>query len=168
MSPKHWLILEAKQCVAGILRDIHDKNSVDGTVTPKNIMLRKIELCNELLPILRVLTPGISRLTSVALYEKQISIIELAEFDFESNKLKPDELLKRLQESEMILKEAISMLVYEAKTTPEGRLTQRCLLELKELRIHINIVERIHLSNRPQPMFNLRQSAMARKLHGST
>lgn len=106
-------------------------------------MLKKLKLCNELLPVLRVITPGISRLTSVALYEKQLCIMELAEFNFESHNLRADELLKHLGESETALKEAISMLVYEAKTTPEGRLTQRALKELKELRDHIKVLQGI-------------------------
>jgi hypothetical protein len=62
LNPNHWLIVEAKQNLAALLRSIC---MLEDNVKqpPKKYLQRKLELCEELIPILRVVTPGISRFT---------------------------------------------------------------------------------------------------------
>lgn len=50
-------------------------------------------------------------------------------------------LQERLKLSEAALKEAIGMLVFEHRTTPEGQLTKKAMCELKELREYIQKVQ---------------------------
>lgn len=59
LNPNHYLVIEMKQKLAAILRNICDTSKE----LDSNILERKIELCSEMLPILRTLQPGISRLS---------------------------------------------------------------------------------------------------------
>lgn len=58
LSPSHYILLEAKQQLAGVLRDYLNKT----WNVPKKSIMRKLEICKEFLPLLDVLEPGISRL----------------------------------------------------------------------------------------------------------
>jgi len=62
----HFLMLDIKQNIASILRQIlqnitHRPN--------KKVYERKIRLCQEILLVLKVIAPGVSRLKAIALYE---------------------------------------------------------------------------------------------------
>lgn len=58
LAPNHYLLLDAKQRLAGVLRDIINREPRP----TKKVMRRKIELCMELLPVLETLSPGICRI----------------------------------------------------------------------------------------------------------
>lgn len=58
MAPNHYLLLDAKQRLAGVLRDVINREPRP----TKKVMRRKIELCKELLPVLETLSPGICRI----------------------------------------------------------------------------------------------------------
>lgn len=59
LAPNHYLLLDAKQRLAGVLRD-----AINREPRPtKKLMRRKIELCHELLPVIETLSPGICRST---------------------------------------------------------------------------------------------------------
>lgn len=131
LNPKHSFVIELKQNVAAILREIAVNNL---SHPPKKILKRKLELCEEILPILQLLQPGISRMTGIALYESHVPLLQLAQRNYESKEIKCDELLNNLIKAEVWLKESISMLIYEHQTTPEGKLGKRGMSELKELR----------------------------------
>lgn len=131
LNPKHSFVIELKQNVAAILREIAVNNL---SHPPKKVLKRKLELCEEILPILQSLQPGISRMTGIALYESHVPLVQLAHRNYESKEIKCDELLKNLIKAELWLKESISMLIYEHPTTPEGKLGKRGMSELKELR----------------------------------
>lgn len=60
--PNHYLIIDLKQSVASILRSICSASLVP---PGKAVMERKIQLCEEILPILKVIQPGISRLNAI-------------------------------------------------------------------------------------------------------
>lgn len=63
LNAQHYMVLEMKQKLAAILRSMCDGavNLRDDEI--QRLLERKIELCAELLPVLGVLKPGISRLT---------------------------------------------------------------------------------------------------------
>lgn len=57
LAPAHYLLLDAKQRLAGVIRD-----TINREMHPtKRLIRRKIELCEELLDVLEKLSPGISR-----------------------------------------------------------------------------------------------------------
>uniref|UniRef100_A0A182PVE2 SET domain-containing protein n=1 Tax=Anopheles epiroticus TaxID=199890 RepID=A0A182PVE2_9DIPT len=139
LNPHHSLVLEAKQSLAGELRSMCMAYDVQNV--PRQVLKRKLELCEEMLQILRILDPGISRLTGIALYEYHSALVDLSNRNHETGEIKTPELLERLKISEAALKEAIGMLMYEHLTTPEGQLTKKAMRELKELREYIQKVQ---------------------------
>ncbi|XP_053679551.1 SET domain-containing protein SmydA-8-like [Anopheles nili] len=139
LNPHHSLILEAKQNLASELRSIcmfYDPQNV-----PRQVLKRKLELCQEILQVLRALDSGISRLTGIALYEYHIALVDLSRRNHDIGEIKTSELVENLHTAEGILKEAISMLIFEHPTTPEGNLTKKAMCELKELREYLQRIE---------------------------
>lgn len=89
LHSNHYLLVEEKQKLAALLRHMsklaydrwrvagaHDKNSK--RIALEKLLVRKIELCKELVPLLSTLQPGISRLKAIALYEQFVPYIQLA------------------------------------------------------------------------------------------
>jgi hypothetical protein len=60
-TPQHFVILEVKQALVAAYRDmiIRQPNPT------RNILNRKTELCQDMLPVLQVVEPGISRLRGI-------------------------------------------------------------------------------------------------------
>lgn len=73
LNPNHYLVIDVKQKLAGVLRSICDQEM---NVRPK-LLRRKMELCEDIIPILKVIQPGISRLKAIAFYEYFNSMAEL-------------------------------------------------------------------------------------------
>lgn len=67
--------------------------STDPTAVPKPVLRRKFELCEEILPILRTLEPGLSRLVGIAIYEYHAALVELSRRNFDTTEIKSHELL---------------------------------------------------------------------------
>ncbi|XP_053683976.1 SET domain-containing protein SmydA-8-like [Sabethes cyaneus] len=132
LNPHHSLVLEAKQNLAGELRSVC--LSVEPSNVPKQVLKRKLELCEEILGILRTLEPGISRMVGIALYEYHVASVELSRRNFDTTEIKSRQLLDNLLKAENDLKQAISMLLFEHVSTPEGQLAKRAMRELKDLR----------------------------------
>uniref|UniRef100_A0A182R8Y9 SET domain-containing protein n=1 Tax=Anopheles funestus TaxID=62324 RepID=A0A182R8Y9_ANOFN len=151
LNPHHSLVLEAKQSLAGELRSMC--MSYDLQNVPRQALKRKLELCEEMLQILRVLDPGISRLTGIALYEYHAALVDLSRRNHDTGEIKTPELLERLQLAESALKDAIGMLVFEHPTTPEGHLTKKAMCELKELREYIQKVQAMEEDERTDRQF---------------
>lgn len=89
LHPNHYVLVEEKQKLAALIRhmgkmaydnwcvaDAYDKNSK--RIVLEKLLLRKIELCKELVPLLSTLQPGISRLKAIALYEQFVPYVQLA------------------------------------------------------------------------------------------
>ncbi|XP_055626230.1 SET domain-containing protein SmydA-8-like isoform X2 [Toxorhynchites rutilus septentrionalis] len=135
LNPRHALVLEAKQNLVAELRNICA--IMEPSNVPKQVLKRKLELCEEILAILRVLEPGLSRLAGIAMYEYHVALVELSRRNFDTTEIKSNELLENFITAEAELKQAISMLLFEHPTTPEGQLTKRAMRELKDLREEI-------------------------------
>jgi hypothetical protein len=60
-APQHFVILEVKEALVAAYRDmvIRQSNST------RSILNRKTELCRDMLPVLQVVEPGISRLKGI-------------------------------------------------------------------------------------------------------
>lgn len=88
--PNHYLIIDLKQSVASILKSI----CTTSLVPPgKAVMDRKIQLCEEILPVLKVIQPGISRLNAIAMFEYFVPLVEVAEIDYEDKVIGKDKYL---------------------------------------------------------------------------
>ncbi|XP_055840243.1 SET domain-containing protein SmydA-8 [Episyrphus balteatus] len=128
--PNHYLIIDLKQNVAALLRTF----LMNPICRPGKLVLeRKTTLCEDILTVLRIIQPGISRLKAIALYEMFTSYAELNRLRFHENEINEFELLEILKQAETMLREAIRMLLYEPVNTPEGQLTKSMLKELRDL-----------------------------------
>lgn len=66
LHPQHYLIVDIKQTIAAALREIvNDIRCCPG----RKIYERKIVLCKDILKVLEVIAPGISRHKAIVLYE---------------------------------------------------------------------------------------------------
>nr|CAD7202770.1 unnamed protein product [Timema douglasi] len=128
-APHHSLILELKQNLIAVYRNTNQPNN--------KILAKKINLCLDIIPILRRLEPGISRLLGISLYELHTATSAIANKQFRNGKTKEPELLKMLQESEGYLREAVAHLIYEPRNTHEGQLAKMALQDLRDLRLSI-------------------------------
>lgn len=82
-NPNHYLVVDMKQKLAAILRNICDQQ----LLPQPQLLRRKIELCEDILPIIRVTHPGISRLKAIALYEYFNSMADLAIHEMNEQKI---------------------------------------------------------------------------------
>lgn len=138
LGPTHSMVIEVKQNIASILRDICVQSP---TQPARGVLKRKLELCQEILPVLQKLQPGINRLTGIAMYETYVPLVQLAQRDYESREINTAKLLEYIEEGEKLLKQSIGMLLFEDVSVPEGQLARRAMVELKELRATIERVK---------------------------
>ncbi|XP_018322202.1 uncharacterized protein LOC108734929 isoform X3 [Agrilus planipennis] len=124
-SPNHFLLLEIKQNLIGLYTQSEPK---------VNKLRRKIELCEELLPLFRVVEPGLSRMQGITLYELQSARVLLAEKRVKNKEIDEKAFIEVLKDADSLLKQSIKHLLYEPKCSPEGRLCLECLGELKRIR----------------------------------
>ncbi|XP_054258532.1 SET domain-containing protein SmydA-8-like [Macrosteles quadrilineatus] len=116
LSPSHSVVVDIKQSIIAALREQQP--------TRANTR-RKIELCRELLPLLQAIEPGLSRLRGITLYELHIGLVTMSQ-EFGEHEW--------LQEAQDVLKEAVSLLLYEPSKSPEGELAKQAIQELKTLK----------------------------------
>lgn len=96
LHPNHYLLIEMKQKLAAMIRHMsattydsatgYSQQSIDANNTPndrrlspfEHLLIRKIDLCREFIPLLHILQPGISRLKAIALYEQFVPLVQIA------------------------------------------------------------------------------------------
>ncbi|XP_031622416.1 SET domain-containing protein SmydA-8-like isoform X2 [Contarinia nasturtii] len=151
LHPNHYLLIEMKQKLAAVIRHMSasaydiaiNAYTNDSKISPlENLLQRKIDLCKEFIPLLQILTPGISRLKAIALYEQFAPLVQLARLHHQHKIITDAEYLRQLCEAEIIVKESIGMLLYEPSSNPEGMLCKQAMFELKELRLMKQRVEK--------------------------
>lgn len=89
LHPNHYLLIEMKQKLAAIIRHMGEMNSEFSKSV--KLLKRKIELCKEIVPLLDILQPGISRLKGIALYEQFLPLMQLAKIYYHENSISLDE-----------------------------------------------------------------------------
>lgn len=140
LHPNHFLIIDIKQNIASVLRAIL-KNPM--CQPARSIIRRKIELCESILPVVRALQPGISRLYAIALYEYVINFIELSVSEYKNSEIAVVDYEKKLTKVKEMLEEAKNMLAFEPLNSPEGHLMQRIGMELIEVEENLKNIESI-------------------------
>ncbi|XP_052755068.1 SET domain-containing protein SmydA-8-like [Galleria mellonella] len=141
LAPNHYLLLEAKQRLAGVLRDLINREPHP----TKKVMRRKIQLCNELLPIIEKLVPGISRTKAITMYELHATMVQLAKKKFDGREITGSGYMDELLNAEVFLKRALEMLFIEPGNSPEGELCAKALEEYRALKATINsVLDGIH------------------------
>ncbi|KAM7343123.1 uncharacterized protein ACRADG_010265 [Cochliomyia hominivorax] len=138
LHPQHYMIIDVKQNIAAALRAIINDISC---CPQRHVYERKIELCRDILKVLNIVAPGISRLKAIVLYELSSTWAEYNRMLYQTKELKKNELQQLLQESEGMLRESIRMLLYEPKETPEGKLLLSMMHELQYLQTDIKMLK---------------------------
>uniref|UniRef100_A0A1A9W3W3 SET domain-containing protein n=1 Tax=Glossina brevipalpis TaxID=37001 RepID=A0A1A9W3W3_9MUSC len=138
LHQNHYLMVDIKQNLANILRSVIT-NSMQRP--GRCVYERKVRLCQELVMILHIIQPGISRLKAIALYELANASAELYRLKYGEKELNTKELVALLQRCESMLREAARMLLYEPVQTPEGELAHAAMDELKDLLNDIKLLK---------------------------
>nr|XP_018906177.1 PREDICTED: protein msta-like isoform X1 [Bemisia tabaci] len=125
--PNHAIMIDLKQ----MLIERYRSNLLVEVKPCKKLLRKKIELCRQILPVIRLIEPGISRLRGLTLYAFHLSIVLLGNREFEAREITRKELISKLEEAEAFLKEAVFHLSYEPKYSPEGILFQQAETALK-------------------------------------
>jgi len=85
--------------------------------------------------IIRVLISGIM------LYEMHLPMIILANQSYSAREISSAQLVCQLEKARNLLKQALTMLLLEPASTPEGKLTKKALEELRTLNQNINDIK---------------------------
>ncbi|RZF41656.1 hypothetical protein LSTR_LSTR012913 [Laodelphax striatellus] len=123
-AANHSVIIDLKQQLATKLREC--KQSV-------KVLQRRKALVQDILSVLEIIEPGISRLRGLTLYELHSILLDLSQVE--------PNVLEALKECEAILREAVTLLLYEPAQSPEGRCAQQALTQLKLITDRIRQIE---------------------------
>ncbi|KAM7345963.1 SET and MYND domain containing, arthropod-specific, member 7 [Cochliomyia hominivorax] len=128
--PNHFLMIDLKQNIATILRRI----LMNPMCKPsKEVLERRLDLCEEILPVVKHVIPGYSKLYAIALYEYLLSFMELTELDFRCKEITKDIYFKKLELAKEIAAEAKELLSYEPVNSPEGHLVRRISIQQEQI-----------------------------------
>lgn len=130
--PNHFLLLALKQKLLAAYR-----KQVASLYPSKKIIQKMLNLCKEVLQVLELIEPGISRLKGIMLYEMHLPLVLLANRAYSAREISAKEMSSQLKEAGVLLRRALSMLLLEPIDTPEGHLAKRALKELKMLNQNI-------------------------------
>lgn len=81
--------------------------------------------------------------SAMTLYQLQSAQIDLANKMHRNGEIKMDELLSALGDAESTLKEAVRYLLYEPIKSPERKIAQMAMSELKMLRLSMENISRL-------------------------
>ncbi|CAH1979436.1 unnamed protein product [Acanthoscelides obtectus] len=129
----HYLLLELQESMVG---------SYMRLPPTKNNLTKRIKLCENLINVFSKLEPGISRIKALTLYQLQSAMIDLAHKQYQDKDISLSQLVTKLAEAESKLKESLKHLLHEPPKSPEGRISQMALSELKMLRNSVGNMER--------------------------
>lgn len=151
--PNHYLLLELKQNMVSLYSKLPPT---------KSNLNRKIDLCGRLMSVISKLEPGISRVGALTMYELQTAIVDISHKQYRDQELDEEGLVVELQTAEKILKDSVKYLLYEPPKSPEGRMAQMALHELKMLRGSIKNIEKDFLGGKEEK--SDKKTEMAKRL----
>ncbi|KAK7073041.1 hypothetical protein SK128_003472 [Halocaridina rubra] len=136
--PQHFHLIGVKHTLSQVY------GRVSGYLLPQLTeaqMQRKIECCQDLLKVLDVIDPGISRLRGLTLYELHAPLLLKANKAFQSTNITKSEFLEKLREAEGYLRRTVYCLQYEPVSAFEGEICKISRNSLKELLSWIEVVK---------------------------
>ncbi|KAK8742535.1 hypothetical protein OTU49_001941 [Cherax quadricarinatus] len=104
-------------------------------------LLRKVNCCRDLLQVLDVLDPGITRLRGLTLYELHAPLLLQANRAFQNTTITKSNFLQQLREVEGYLDRTIYSLKHEPLSSFEGEICKIARNSIQELRKWIQKVE---------------------------
>lgn len=89
LSRNHWLVLDAKQTLVNWFK----RECATEKGTSLKLLQWKLELFEELVPAVRALRPGLSKMLGILLYEYQTSLLQVAKKKFDAGLINQEEYL---------------------------------------------------------------------------
>ncbi|CAB0037977.1 unnamed protein product [Trichogramma brassicae] len=165
----HYLMLSLKQkLLAAYRRDVSSSSSYNSTCSPpasRKTLHRMYALCRELLSLLEIVEPGLSRLKAILLYEMHVPLAAAATRAYGAREIGPRQLLEELETARAHLRRGLEMLLNEPRDTPEGQLARRGLQEMRLLQTSVEdaraLVEHEEMDNRDGRRKNCNAAAVA-------
>lgn len=117
LHPLHFIQISLKQNLIEMYGRAPGYEMVE---LPDILLERKEEICRQVLRVLNVLEPGLSRSRATVLYELHVPIVLLAKSGFIAGVLAGAKLKEQLQEAIAILKDCVNILQYEDQQSHEG------------------------------------------------
>lgn len=117
LHPSHYICTGLRQLLIEMYGRVRGYEMVQLT---DQLLERKAELCREVLRVLNIFEPGLSRARAMNLYELHVPLVLLAKSGFISNKLSGAELRARLLEAIDLLRECVEILEHEDASSQEG------------------------------------------------
>ncbi|XP_037789284.1 uncharacterized protein LOC119584682 [Penaeus monodon] len=115
--------------------------------TLSQVLTRKIACCRDLLKVLDVLDPGISRLRGLTLYELHAPLLIAANRAFQETTLRKAQFLEKLHEAEGYLERTVYCLQFEPNSSVEGQICKIARGSLAELKTWIQTVKELPVSH---------------------
>ncbi|KAH1015916.1 hypothetical protein HUJ04_007226 [Dendroctonus ponderosae] len=107
---------------------------------PDVILERKIELCLQLMEVLDIIEPGLSRIRGITLYELHGPIMIHARHQYQYGAINKEDFKAKLQESIDTLGKAVEILKNEPISQPEGQLGQMALSAHEQLKENFDVL----------------------------
>ncbi|XP_059080640.1 SET domain-containing protein SmydA-8-like isoform X1 [Tigriopus californicus] len=117
-----------------------EPSKISPDLNEKDLIIKQ-KLCMELIEIANTISPGISRLRGVILYELQATLSSYARKKFTKGEITPEHLKNIMQEVRNYLKECIQIFSYEPTCIQEGRLAAVARLDLIEVDTYVDSLE---------------------------
>lgn len=117
LHPSHYIATGLRQLLIEMYGRVRGYEMVQLT---DELLERKAELCREVLRVLNIFEPGLSRARAMNLYELHVPLVLLAKNGFIANKLSGAELRARLVEAIDLLRECVEILEHEDAGSQEG------------------------------------------------
>ncbi|KRG00212.1 LOW QUALITY PROTEIN: uncharacterized protein Dwil_GK18438, partial [Drosophila willistoni] len=134
LHPLHYIAIGLKQLLIEMYGRVQGYEMVQ---LNDNHLERKSELCRDVLKVLNIFEPGLSRSRAMNLYELHVPLVLLAKSGFIASKLNGGELRARLLEAIDLLKECVDILQHEDKSSQEGVLCGVAKKALEQLTISV-------------------------------
>jgi len=138
LHPNHYYLMDVKLALSQM---IGQQANTLNELSEKDLVYKQ-KLCMEILGVANVISPGISRLRGVIMYELQSTLAAYARRKFSSGEISVDHLKNILKEVRKYLKECIQIFSFEPTCIQEGRLAAIARLDLVELETFVDSVEK--------------------------
>lgn len=134
LHPSHYIATSLRQLLIEMYGRVQGYEMVQLT---DQLLERKAILCRDVLRVLNIFEPGLSRARAMNLYELHVPLVLLAKSGFIANKLSGGELRGQLVDAIDLLKECVAILQHEDQNSQEGILCSVARQALQQLTISV-------------------------------
>lgn len=141
LHPNHYYLLDIKLALSQMIGQSATGQGHEIFALSEKELLYKQKICMELLEVANRISPGISRLRGVILYELQATLSAYARRKFSSGEISTEHMNNIMKEVKKYLLECIQIFSFEPPCLQEGRLATIARLDLLELETFLDSLE---------------------------